>query len=257
MSEEFVAPLVVGWVGGDLGRFDPRLAGTPGDCPVVAWLVSVGGRLVLFDTGGGDPESAANQTRPHYRRAREDALERRLSDELGIQPGDLDAVVVSHLHWDHAGGLGAFPASRVYVQAAEVAYAASPSTDQRRLFIDLAEVASSHAWATSPMDLPGLCAVPLPGHTPGSQGLLVTAASGAQILLAGDAVPLASNLRPPTAGGIATDPTAAAQVVRRIVDMDALVLPSHDPLLASMDGRNVVAEDMFAALEAAFGPRSA
>jgi 7,8-dihydropterin-6-yl-methyl-4-(beta-D-ribofuranosyl)aminobenzene 5'-phosphate synthase len=65
------------------------LRGEPG----VSYLISAGGRRVLFDSGlsGGKPESAL----AHNARV------------LGAPLGDLDAVVISHLHADHVGGLRA------------------------------------------------------------------------------------------------------------------------------------------------------
>jgi 7,8-dihydropterin-6-yl-methyl-4-(beta-D-ribofuranosyl)aminobenzene 5'-phosphate synthase len=61
--------------------------------PGVSYLVSAGGQRVLFDSGltGARPESAL-------------AHNARL---LGTRLDDLDAVVISHLHADHVGGLGA------------------------------------------------------------------------------------------------------------------------------------------------------
>jgi len=65
------------------------LAGEPG----VSYLVRAGGTQVLFDSGlsGGRVSSAL----------------RRNAEQLGVDLGDLDAVVISHLHPDHVGGIGA------------------------------------------------------------------------------------------------------------------------------------------------------
>ena len=65
------------------------LAGEPG----VSYLVRAGGTRVLFDSGlsGGKPDSAL----AHNARV------------LGVPLDDLDAVVISHLHMDHVGGLRA------------------------------------------------------------------------------------------------------------------------------------------------------
>jgi len=61
--------------------------------PGVSYLVSVGGQRVLFDSGlsGGKPESALAHN----------------AQALGVPLADLDAVVISHLHADHVGGVRA------------------------------------------------------------------------------------------------------------------------------------------------------
>jgi len=73
-------------------RLVPEGSGLRGE-PGVSYLVSAGGQQVLFDSGlsGGKPESAL----AHNARA------------LGVPLADLDAVVISHLHADHVGGLRA------------------------------------------------------------------------------------------------------------------------------------------------------
>ena len=73
-------------------RLTPEGSGLKGE-PGVSYLVRAGGRRVLFDSGlsGGRPESAL----AHNARM------------LGVPLDDLDAVVISHLHADHVGGLAA------------------------------------------------------------------------------------------------------------------------------------------------------
>jgi 7,8-dihydropterin-6-yl-methyl-4-(beta-D-ribofuranosyl)aminobenzene 5'-phosphate synthase len=73
-------------------RLIPEGSGLRGE-PGVSYLVRAGSRRVLFDCGlsGGKPESALAHN----------------AQALGVPLGDLDAVVISHLHADHVGGLAA------------------------------------------------------------------------------------------------------------------------------------------------------
>jgi 7,8-dihydropterin-6-yl-methyl-4-(beta-D-ribofuranosyl)aminobenzene 5'-phosphate synthase len=73
-------------------RLVPEKVGLNGE-PGVSYLVSAGGRRVLFDSGlsGGKPESALAHN----------------AQVLGVSLADVDAVVISHLHADHVGGVRA------------------------------------------------------------------------------------------------------------------------------------------------------
>ncbi len=45
---------------------------------------------------------------------------------VGVSAANLEQLIVTHLHYDHAGTLGAFPKARFHLQAAEMAYATGP-----------------------------------------------------------------------------------------------------------------------------------
>src|SRR5438094_502831 len=95
--------------------------------PVTCWLVKTTDGTILFDTGLS-PRAVPGLMRndPLARFTEEDLLVHRL-DTLGLQAADVDLVVISHLHYDHAGGAGFFVKSELVVQQDEYSYAHHPA----------------------------------------------------------------------------------------------------------------------------------
>ena len=83
------------------------------------WLLRRGDELILVDTGYDESE-AADRDRP----IRLDPVE--ALAPLGVKPADITQLIVTHLHYDHAGGLHLFPNATLHLQAAEMAYATGP-----------------------------------------------------------------------------------------------------------------------------------
>jgi glyoxylase-like metal-dependent hydrolase (beta-lactamase superfamily II) len=83
------------------------------------WLVRNGNRTILVDCGFEEVEAAKRGRR--IARTPAGALE-----TLGIPASRVDQLIVTHLHYDHAGTLGSFPAAKFHLQAAEMAYATGP-----------------------------------------------------------------------------------------------------------------------------------
>ena len=110
----------------------------------------------------------------------------------GIEPETVDLVVLSHLHYDHCGGLAQLTGADIYVQADELSFATSPPSYQRDAYVevDFAPVpASKWRRLEGEHDVLGdgsLVIVPTPGHTPGHQSLLVRL-KNCSVVLAGDA----------------------------------------------------------------------
>jgi glyoxylase-like metal-dependent hydrolase (beta-lactamase superfamily II) len=81
--------------------------------PIACWLVRTSDAMILFDTGliaaGGARASCATiRWRASPKRT---CLVHRL-DLVGLEPDNVDMVVLSHLHYDHAGGAGPLPEVR-------------------------------------------------------------------------------------------------------------------------------------------------
>ncbi|MFB6894204.1 MBL fold metallo-hydrolase [Kitasatospora sp. NPDC056327] len=175
-------------------RLDPAAFG-PGDtwepdfrCYAVR---RPGGRVTLVDTGIGPVGSPASGWAP---------VPGRLPAVLaraGIVPGDVEAVVLTHLHEDHYGwsvtpeGVPVFPEARYLVQHAEVA-ALGPTRTARTYVVEpllragrLHEVDGRTPLAGPAGPGSAVTLLPTPGHTPGHQSVLVTGGGG-RLLITGD-----------------------------------------------------------------------
>jgi glyoxylase-like metal-dependent hydrolase (beta-lactamase superfamily II) len=193
---------------------------------VNAFLVQSGGRTVLVDTGAGTKAYPTLGRLPNSLTA------------AGVSPGDVDAVVLTHLHIDHWGGLttnagaAAFPRAELVLPAGEAAYwldaataAVAPDDARPRFTGAQAAVAPYRDRMRTFEDgdaVPGLRAVPLPGHAPGHTGYLIED-GGARLLIWGDVmhVPDVQAPRPEVGIMFDSDPAAAVAFRRRVLDMVA------------------------------------
>lgn len=172
-----------------LGDAAPRI-------PFPVYLIEHADGLVLFDAGldpdhAGDPAGAygevATRIRMDFRE--EHLIERQLAD-LGFSLADVETVIASHLHFDHAGALKQFPHARTFLGAGEMAYARAPERFSSTWFrgedfddrhgIQWAELADDH----NVFGDGALTVLHLPGHTPGSLGALVRLPESTFILTA-------------------------------------------------------------------------
>src|SRR2546422_8464753 len=144
--------------------------------PVACYLVRATDGTILFDTGLS-PRAVPGLLRndPMACFTNEDLLVHRL-DVLGLEADDIDVVVLSHLHYDHAGGAELFARSELVVQKDEYAYALYPapffaSFYYRKNFdknFDLPD----RRWRLLDGDVelaPGVTGLRTEGHTPGHQ----------------------------------------------------------------------------------------
>jgi len=142
-------------------------------------------------------------------------------------------VVLGHLHFDHAGGLGELPGRDVHVHRAELAAFATGL--YHGVFAD--ELAGKDAWRLQSGDYdvaPGVRALCTPGHTAGHMSLFVELAKGRPVLLCGDAADLTENLTEEIAPGYCwqEDEALALQSIRRLKaigrETGAELWPNHD-----------------------------
>lgn len=209
------------------------------DVPQIMFVITGGSSPIVVDTGG-DPDRSRDLHKIRMERSPQEHPVAALRS-VGAEPEDVEWVVNTHLHWDHSSNNHLFPRARVVVQKDELEFARNPVSWHQRNFeatpgltpswdhpeTEFVTVEGDHELA------PGVTLVALPGHTPGSQGVLVECESKTY-LIAGDCVYLYENWSGDDVwdhipAGIYTDLAAYENSFRRIEQWDCEVIPGHDP----------------------------
>jgi glyoxylase-like metal-dependent hydrolase (beta-lactamase superfamily II) len=221
-------------------------------------LASGHGRHVLVDVGLGDKFS--DKLRDIYRVEPEPTLAGSLAS-LGLAPGDVTDVVLTHLHFDHAGGATvrapeglrpALPRARWYLQRRNWENAHAPNPRERASYMPenydaLAEAGVLTLWEGALEPWPGFTVVPADGHTRGLQVVRV-AGSGGAAYFPSDVIPTAAHVRIPFVMGYDVAAIETMEDKRRLLERAtaerAWVVLEHDPETAL--ARPVVDGDDFA-----------
>jgi glyoxylase-like metal-dependent hydrolase (beta-lactamase superfamily II) len=207
--------------------------------PALAYLIKGAGRIILVDTGASDPEWSEKY---HHNMSfsEENKLENQLKKH-GVTPDEIKDVILTHLHWDHAYGCALFKNAKFYVQKKEIDFAFNP-TPSHYVGYEAFQMGLCPPWINAipkfePVDgdvelFDGISLVFIPGHTPGSQGVIVDTIEG-KYLLAGDCVNDFPSWEDrqyglPVVAGVHVDVREYFDTYRKILRMDVKILPGHD-----------------------------
>jgi N-acyl homoserine lactone hydrolase len=217
------------------------LAGEPkgvmGEVPVMCFAVDTGNGVLVFDTGLHEaccgPDAAthfgAMMSLFEIRCPRHALVDERLR-QAGYAVDEVRWVMNSHLHFDHAGRNGAFPAATQYVRARELAWARTRLTKPSGVLAgDLAEVTADPWDYDDTFDLlPGVQLISTPGHTPGHQAMVVSFTDGRSFVCAGDAAYSLQAVVEHRVTGRPTDADQAVASLQLLTSLGAEILTAHD-----------------------------
>jgi glyoxylase-like metal-dependent hydrolase (beta-lactamase superfamily II) len=205
------------------------------------------GRRVLVDDGIGDkfPPKLADIYAVDQR---EHSLERSLAAHA-VNPSDITDVLLTHLHFDHAGGstkregerlVPRLPRARYYVQRRNLENARHPNPRERASYLPenfepLIEADVLTLWDGPGTPWPGIETLLADGHTRGQQLVRVSGPEGA-LYFATDMIPTASHIRIPYVMGydVAAIETMTEKraLLERAIAENAWVCLEHDPRIA-------------------------
>jgi glyoxylase-like metal-dependent hydrolase (beta-lactamase superfamily II) len=161
--------------------------------------------------------------------------------EVGLSPKDVNYVLVSHTHGDHIGNVGLFPNATVIMQKAEYDWINSPPPSDTNLntLVTLARTLLGQPkrleLISGDVDLFSDGSVTLlstPGHTPGSQSLVVHLKNTGYVILSRDVAHLEDNFKRDIVPALNVDKAASIASMERIKDLmakyNATLLINHD-----------------------------
>ncbi|MEO8451444.1 MAG: N-acyl homoserine lactonase family protein [Gemmatimonadota bacterium] len=206
------------------------------DVALMVWVLRGGGRTILVDAGFYRDQFMTQWKPRDYVRPSE-AVAR-----LGIKPGDVTDVIISHSHWDHADGADLFPNAKVWVQKTEYEFYRDPK-NQANTGVYPADMAmfAGIAKAGRLMLVAGDSQTVAPGvvvyiggrHTKESQ-YVSAPIQGGTVVIASDNAYLYDNLnrkRPIAATWDTLSNLSAQARMFRLASERRFVIPGHDPLV--------------------------
>jgi len=210
-------------------------------------LVRAQGKIIVIETGNGTKWDT--KTRGIYAIQDGNPLIDSLA-RFGVRPNDVNLVINTHLHFDHAGGntriqderaVPTFPRARYVLQRGELAHANSPSERDRASYFpeNFQPITEAGLWELmegAAEVLSGISVELIPGHNADIQAVLLTG-GGKTLAFVADLLPTRHHIPLPWIMAYDLYPMQTLETkrnwVRRIVQENWIVVFGHDPEVAA------------------------
>jgi len=236
------------------------------NCLLVRGEVDGKQHVILVDNGNGDKESDDFMAR--FKCEGRGVLDANLLKH-GVRPEDITLCILSHLHFDHAGGstrldasgqlVPSFPKARYVVQARDLEDAKAPHLRVKASYLpqnwEPLEAAGLLDTVEGALELlPGISVRLAPGHIEGLQNIVIEG-GGRKLIYLADLIPTARHIQPAWCMGYDLDVVSCVnerqKVLGEVAGTDTVCVFEHDPQIpagtVSRDpkGRYVVAPVQF------------
>ena len=232
-----VYPILLGTIAGKLANslhncMDERCIQTAYTC----FFLEGNGHTIMVDTGLPSQQDIVRNKKPFRIMPGAPSLEDAMAARH-MNPQSVTDIIFTHLHYDHCSNLELFPnAQNIYVQRRELLEAVAPIESQG-IFYSAREECGMPAWVKGigrlrvldgdEQIMDGMRVLLTPGHSPGSQSVLVNTTEG-KILLTGDFIPIQESFDLRLPNRILNSQSDWYNSYDKIAALQAKLLPGHE-----------------------------
>lgn len=203
--------------------------GQPQELVSTIWYIDGPKEKIIVDTGASAETIASHGWETEQISTPEDALAK-----VGLKPEDIDIVIMTQLHLDHVEYAGLFTNARIIVQQKEYDFAMTPHALMAPLYVkEMYENLPNLEFIDGDKDIAeGVSVIFTPGHTPGTQSVVVKTDAGT-VVISGQCTVMENFYPPEEMGakvitpGIHTNATQAYDSAMKVKELADIVVPLH------------------------------
>lgn len=238
MSQYTIHPLCLGYITRPKKNFFEDYTGTEIEpFPINAFYLTDGIHKIVVDNGGCSPELTGlprGVAGKPYTRSKDQIIDAALKN-IGVDIREVEAVLFTHLHWDHAFNTHLFPSStRLICQKRELESLDDPDEPSNKIGY-VRDYLSRFTYELIDGDteiFPGLSVLYTPGHTIGCQSIAVDTELGT-VIITGDLIPLQESWYndPPKGNGLCYNEISRDNMHRSMEKLRRIstkILTGHD-----------------------------